>query len=86
MTIRKNDIAWYPNNSKLINADVIGQLVTPQKRPIIPRAAHNEGDMPNILPRLHPRVAPIKKVGIISPPLNPAPIVKAVRSIFIKKA
>ena len=84
--IKKKDIAWYPNNSKLINADVIGQLVTPQNMPIIPRAAHNEGDMPSIFPKVHPRVAPIKNEGMISPPLKPAPIVRTVRRILIKKA
>ena len=33
-----------------------------------------------------PNVAPVKKIGTISPPLKPAPRVSAVNSIFIRKA
>lgn len=82
MDMRKNGTALKLKSSKLIIREVIGQLVTPQKRDIIPRAAQNDGDIPSILPRTHPRVAPIKNEGTISPPLKPAPRVIAVKIIF----
>ncbi|MNT95259.1 hypothetical protein D3C72_2371070 [compost metagenome] len=33
-----------------------------------------------------PNVAPTKKSGVTSPPLNPAPSVKPVKRIFIRKS
>ena len=49
-------------------------------------AAQKDGERPINGPKRHPNVAPTKKVGTISPPLYPAPIVRAVNSIFKKKA
>ena len=65
---------------------MIGQLVTPQKRETIPTAVHSVGDSPIRLPNRQPKAAPVQKDGTISPPLNPAPIVRVVRRILIKKA
>ena len=86
MAIIKYDAPLYPNNSKLISSDVIGQFVTPQNTAVIPTAAHNEGDMPRMCPARQPKVAPMKKLGTISPPLNPDSSVTAVNSILIRNA
>ena len=59
-----------------------GQLVTPQNTLTIPHAAHNPTGSPNIGAKKLPSVAPTKRVGTISPPLNPPPKVTAVNSIF----
>ena len=74
------------NNSKAISIEVIGQFVTAQKKAIIPQAAHNLGSKPNNCPIVHPKVAPMQKDGTISPPLNPAFIVRAVKINFHKKS
>ena len=74
------------NNSKDNNIDVIGQLVTPQKSPAMHRAAHIEVGIPSKDPSVQPRVEPITKAGIISPPLKPQPMVSAVRISFMIKA
>ena len=66
--------------------EVIGQLVTPQKKAIIPQAAHKRGSNPIICPITHPNVAPMQKEGTISPPLNPAFMVSAVNTNFQKKS
>lgn len=66
--------------------EVIGQLVTPQKRETMATAAQSDGEMPVKVPNKHPKVAPIQKDGTISPPLNPAPKVMAVKRIFQKNA
>ena len=71
-----------PNNSKPISSDEIGQLVTPQNTETMATAAQREGDIPRNEPNRHPNVAPIVKEGTISPPLNPAPNVIAVKIIF----
>ena len=76
----------YPKSSNAINIDVIGQFVTPQNTAAIPVAAHIEGEIPAICPKRHPNVAPTKNEGTISPPLNPASIVNAVKTIFHIKA
>lgn len=86
MHIKKYGIPSMPNNSNAINSEVTGQFVTPQKTAIIPSAANNEGERCNREPYRHPNVAPIKKEGTISPPLNPAAIVSTVNNSFIKKA
>ena len=46
----------------------------------------NPGSSPKRDPATQPKVEPIKKVGTISPPLNPAPMVTAVKRIFSAKA
>ena len=75
-----------PNISKLINSEVIGQLVTPQNTLVMPTAVQSTGEKPVIVPNRQPNVAPIKNVGTISPPLNQAPKGSAVNSIFNKNA
>ncbi len=50
----------------------MGQFVTPQKTLTMPTAAQRLGEKPIRFPKRHPKVAPTKKVGTISPPLNPA--------------
>ena len=74
------------NNSKPINNEVIGQFVTPQNTATIPTSAHRPTGNPNIVPNALPRVAPIIKEGMISPPLYPADNVIAVKRIFSKNA
>ncbi len=71
-----------PNISIDIIKDVRGQLVTPQNTLTIPQAAHKPIGRPNIGARKLPSVAPTKRVGTISPPLNPPPSVAAVNIIF----
>ena len=64
---------------------MIGQFVTPQKTAAMPTAVQSVGEKPDRFPNRQPNAAPVKNDGTISPPLNPAPNVKAVKSIFIKK-
>ena len=75
-----------PNSSNPIIIDAIGEFVTPQNMEIIPTAAHKEGENPKIVPNKQPNVAPIVNDGTISPPLNPAPRVSTVNTIFQKNA
>jgi len=72
-----NFIVDAPNISIDRINDVRGQLVTPQNTLTIPHAAHNPTGAKKL-----PSVAPTKRVGTISPPLNPPPKVTAVNSIF----
>ena len=66
--------------------DAIGEFVTPQNIAIIPTAAQVDAGKPTIEAKRQPKQAPIAKDGTISPPLNPAPRVKAVKTIFQRKA
>ena len=66
--------------------EAMGQLTTPQKSETSPIAAARPGFKPSRLPIVHPKVAPIKKVATISPPLKPAPMVTAVNKILSTKA
>ena len=77
-----NFIVDAPNISIDRINDVRGQLVTPQNTLTIPHAAHNPTGSLNIGAKKLPSVAPTKRVGTISPPLNPPPNVTAVNSIF----
>ena len=63
-----------------------GQFATPQKQATMPTAAAKPGARPSSGPITQPKVAPTKKVGTISPPLYPAPRVRAVRAILSTKA
>ena len=65
-----NFIVDAPNISIDRINDVRGQLVTPQNTLTIPHAAHNPTGSPNIGAKKLPSVAPTKRVGTISPPLN----------------
>ena len=75
-----NFIVDAPNISIDRINDVRGQLVTPQNTLTIPHAAHNPTGSPNIGAKKLPSVAPTKRVGTISTPLNPPPNVTAVNS------
>ena len=66
--------------------EAIGQLTTEQNIATSPIAAPNPVFNPIIDATRFPNVAPIKKVGTISPPLNPAPRVSAVNIILSKNA
>ena len=66
--------------------EATGQFTTPQKSATRPIAAPNDGSSPKKPAAVQPKVAPIKKVGTISPPLKPVFIVMAVKSIFRAKA
>ena len=77
-----NFIVDAPNISIDRMNDVMGQLVTPQNTLTIPHAAHNPTGSPNIGAKKLPSVAPTKRVGTISPPLNQPPKVTAVNNIF----
>ena len=60
--------------------------MTPQNTAVMPMAEQSVDEKPVRLPKRHPNAAPVKKEGTISPPLNPAPSVRAVKSIFMKNA
>ena len=79
-----NFIVDAPNISIDRMNDVSGQLVTPQNTLTIPHAAHNPTGSPNIGAKKLPSVAPTKRVGTISPPLNPPPIKLAVPAVIRK--
>ena len=66
--------------------DASGLLVQPQNSATMPSAAPSCGGRPSSGAATQPNVAPVKKIGTISPPLKPAPRVSAVNSIFKRKA
>ena len=66
--------------------EAMGQLTAPQSTDTRPTAAAKPAGMPSSGPKTQPKVAPTKKEGTTSPPLNPAPRVMAVKRIFSKKA
>lgn len=61
---------------------LIKLFVAQQNSPIIPSAAANPESNPKRPPKKHPKVAPIQKVGTISPPLSPAAKVIVVKTSF----
>ena len=71
-----------PKSSTLNIIELISVFTTPQNKATRPIAALNPGSNPRYPPTTHPNVAPTKKVGTISPPLYPTPIVTAVNIIF----
>ena len=75
-----------PNSSTLRVKEATGQLMTPQNSATSPTAAAKDGSIPSNGPTTQPKVAPTKKVGTISPPLKPAPSVRAVSRSLNKKA
>ena len=75
-----------PNSSTAKVKEATGQLTTPQNSAINPTAAPKEGSSPNNGATTQPKVEPTKKVGTISPPLKPAPYVRAVSSSLAAKA
>lgn len=74
------------NSSKPRAIEASGQLVTPLKSKTIPRAAPKSTGKPVSVATRAPKVAPIKRVGTISPPLNPKATQIQVKISFIKKA
>ena len=84
--IAKNKTPLDPNSSILSKIEVIGVFITPQKMETRPRAAPKPGFKPNMVATKLPKVAPMKKVGTISPPLKPAASVMEVKIIFNRKA
>ena len=66
--------------------DASGLLVQPQNSATMPSAAPSGAGRPSSGATAQPNVAPVKKIGTISPPLYPAPSVRAVNSIFRAKA
>ena len=75
-----------PNISILMMSVARGQFVTPANMAVMPMAAEKDGSRCNNGPTTQPNVAPTKKEGTISPPLNPHPRVMAVNTIFMRKA
>ena len=75
-----------PNISTLRMIDAIGQLTAPQNTAMSAIAAAKPAGISRAGPMTQPSVAPIKKVGTISPPLKPQPIVTAVNTIFHRNA
>ena len=73
-------------SSKAKAIEASGQFVAPQKSKTIPSAAPKViGILKNPATRA-PKVAPIKRVGIISPPLKPVETQMKVKISFNKKA
>ena len=75
-----------PNNSNPITVQAIGVCVAPENtatNPIPAKSAIGKGINGD---KALPNVAPIKKRGVTSPPLKPAPRVKLVKRIFNKKS
>ena len=75
-----------PNSSTESSTEASGQFTAPQKVATRQIAAANCAGTPRTGPIRQPNVAPIKKVGTISPPLKPADKVTAVKIIFNRKA
>ena len=61
-------------------------MTAPQKTLINPTEAAKPAGMPSSGPTVQPKQAPIKKLGITSPPLKPADSVMDVNKIFRRKA
>lgn len=69
-----------------MSVQAIGVCVAPEKtatKPIPAKSAIGSG---TIRDKVLPNVAPMKKRGVTSPPLNPAPNVNPVNKIFNKKS
>lgn len=81
---KKNRKGAVPNNSNPMKVQAIGVLVAPQNTAIKPIAAVNARGRFKCIESILPSVTPIKKSGVTSPPLKPAPSVIAVKSIFNK--
>ena len=64
-----NTILPAPKSSILNIIEVINVFTTPQNSATSPTAAPKQGSKPKNLPTTQPKVAPIKNVGTISPPL-----------------
>lgn len=56
----------------------MGSFVDPLSMPIAPNMESVETGMDRKEANKEPKVAPITKIGMTSPPMNPAPMVRAV--------
>ncbi len=75
-----------PKSSIPIIVHAIGVWVAPEKtatNPIPAKSAIGKGTTSD---KALPNVAPMKKSGVTSPPLNPAPSVNPVKSILRRKS
>ena len=75
-----------PNNSIPNSVQAIGVFVAPEKTAAKPIPASNAMGNGTNQTKALPKVAPIKKMGVTSPPLKPAPMVNDVNSIFKRKS
>ena len=66
--------------------EAIGELVTPQKTAIMPRAAPTAGGSPRNPAAKQPKVAPMNRDGTISPPRYPPARETAVKTSFSRNA
>src|SRR6185437_14309850 len=73
-------------SSIAISADAIGVLAAPANTATKPMPARRDGGSGRIPERAFPSVAPMKKRGVTSPPLKPAPRVTAVKISFTAKS
>jgi hypothetical protein len=80
--IRHIGSVFTPKSSMQRNSAVTGQFVTPQKRHERPIAAPREQSRSSNGAIKLPKVEPTKNTGSISPPLKPAPRVRAVNKSF----
>ena len=71
-----------PKSSIPITVQAIGVWVAPEKTATNPSPAKKAIGKGTITDRALPKVAPTKNNGVTSPPLNPAPNVNPVNSIF----
>ena len=69
-----------------MTVQAIGVWVAPEKTATNPIPANKAIGKGTITDKALPKVAPTKKRGVTSPPLNPAPSVKPVKSIFRRKS
>ena len=75
-----------PKSSAVRKSVATGQFTTEQNRAAMAAAAAKPGSRPRSGPTAQPKVAPINRVGTISPPLKPTPTHRAVRRSFTAKA
>ncbi len=75
-----------PKSSIPIKVHAIGVLVAPANTATNPMPAMNDTDNGMIADNALPKVAPTKKRGVTSPPLNPTPIVNVVKISFSRKS
>src|SRR5690606_16238806 len=75
-----------PNISTAMTEDAMGALVAPANKALRPMAAPAARSSPSKGAAQLPAVAPMKKMGNITPPLHPLPKVTAVKTSFQRKA
>ena len=75
-----------PKSSSAIRLPAMGVLAAPAKTAAKPIAASRDDGRGRMLERALPRVAPMKKRGVTSPPLNPAPRVRVVKANLAAKS